>query len=130
MEGARRATQACDVLFLDPDNGLAPRSVPITSARAPKHAYLDELSELVGRGQSAVIYHHLARNGTHAQQISRWSERLMQRFKPADLFALRFGRGTARAFFVLAAAGHASLLRARAEKLVASSWRRHFTLAI
>ena len=126
---ARRATQSCDLLFLDPDNGLEARSVPITSAKAPKYAYLDELEELVGGRQSVLIYHHLARNGTHAQQIARWSHRLRERCEPAHLLALRFGRGSGRVFFLLASAEHAAELRTRATALLASSWRQHFTLA-
>ena len=74
--GALSATRSCDLLFLDPDNGLEAPSAPITSARAGKYAYLDELEELAGGGRSVLVYHHLARNGTHARQIARWSHRL------------------------------------------------------
>lgn len=129
LAGALSATRSCDLLFLDPDNGLEAPSAPITSGRAGKYAYLDELEELAGGGRSVLVYHHLARNGTHARQIARWSHRLRVRFEPAELLALRFGRGSGRAFFLLAAAEHAPLLRSRAEALLASPWRRHFTLA-
>ncbi len=127
-EHARRVTQRCDLVFLDPDNGLAPPSVSITRAKAPKYAYLDEIKELFGRGQSVVIYHHLGRNGTHAEQVARWCERLQQSLDPEDIFALRLHRGTARAFFVLATANHASLHRKRATALLDSPWGEHFTL--
>lgn len=127
--GALHATRPCDLLFLDPDNGLEAPSAPITSARAAKYAYLDELEELAGGGRSVLVYHHLGRTGTHARQIARWSHRLRERFEPAELLALRFGRGSGRVFFLLAAAEHAPPLRSRAEALLASPWRRHFTLA-
>lgn len=126
---ALRATQACNLLFLDPDNGLEARSAPMASSRAPKYAYLEELERLIGRGQSIVVYHHLGRSGTHAEQVARWSGELRERLEPHHIFALRLGRGSGRAFFVLATAEHASLLRARARALLASSWRQHFTQA-
>ena len=123
---ARRAVEDCDLVFLDPDNGLEPKSASIRSARATKYAYLEEVAPLVERGQSVVIYHHLSRNGTHANQIARWLKRLRSEFNPADIFALRYQRGTARAFFVLAQKRHTPILRKRADALVASPWREHF----
>ena len=128
LENALRATRDCDLVFLDPDNGFETRSVPVTRAKAPKYAYLEEVEELYGRGQSVVIYHHLGRHGTHSDQIARWTERLQRRLAPADIFALRFHRGTARAFFVLATADLAPVLRERATALLRSPWREHFAL--
>lgn len=125
---ARRAVEDCDLVFLDPDNGLEPKSASIRSARATKYAYLEEVAPLVERGQSVVIYHHLSRNGTHANQIDRWLKRLREEFNPADIFALRYRRGTARAFFVLAAKHHAPILRERSGVLLPSPWREHFEL--
>ena len=127
-EGALQKTENCDVVFLDPDNGLEPKSVSIARKMAPKYTYLEEVSKWVERRQSVVIYHHLSRGGTHAEQIARWLKRLGQRFEPADIFALHFRRGTSRAFFVLATAEHASVLRKRAQALVASPWSEHFDL--
>ena len=127
-EQALRATESCDLVFLDPDNGLEPKGVSIRSVRATKYAYLEEIAPLVERGQSLVIYHHLGRHGTHADQIARWLKRLQQEFNPADIFALRYRRGTARAFFVLAQDRHTPILRQRADALLASPWREHFEL--
>ena len=125
---ALRVMRGCDLVFLDPDNGLEAPSAPITTRKAPKYAYLEEVEALVGRGQSVVIYHHLGRHGSHADQIARWTERLQRRLAPADIFTLRFRRGTARAFFVLATADVAPVLQARATALLRSPWREHFQL--
>lgn len=127
-EQALRATESCEIVFLDPDNGLEPQSVAIRHKAAVKYAYLEEVAPLVERGQSLVIYHHLSRNGTNADQIARWLDRLRQEFNPADIFALRYRRGTARAFFVLAQDRHTPILRERADALLASPWREHFEL--
>ena len=126
VEDALEATTGCDVVFLDPDNGLEPQSISTTNA--PKYAYLSEVEKWFGRGQSVVVYHHLGRNGTHPEQIALWLKRLGQRFGPAEIFALRFRRGTSRAFFVLATAEHAGVLRKRAKALTAAPWSEHFDL--
>ena len=126
VEDALEVTAGCDVVFLDPDNGLEPQSISTTNA--PKYAYLSEVEKWFGRGQSVVVYHHLGRNGTHAEQIARWLKRLGHRFGPAEIFALHFRRGTARAFFVLATECYAPILRERAQALADSTWSKHFDL--
>ena len=126
VKGALQETAGCDVVFLDPDNGLEPKTVPITRKMAPKYAYIKEVGKWVERGQSVVIYHHLGRNRAHAEQIEDWLKRLRGEFGSHDIFALRFRRGTSRAFFVLAAKCHAPILRERAGELLASPWREHF----
>ncbi len=128
VNDALEATAGCDVVFLDPDNGLEPKSVSITRKMAPKYAYLSEVEKWFGRGQSVVVYHHLGRNGTHAEQIARWLKRLGRRFGPAEIFALHFRRGTSRAFFVLATECHTPTLRERAKALADSAWSEHFDL--
>ena len=127
-EGALQATDGCDIVFLDPDNGLEPKGVPITRKMAPKYAYLEEVGKWSKRRQSLVIYHHLGRNRPHLDQIAGWLERLRDEFKSHDIFALHFRRGTARAFFVLATECHTPTLRERAEALTAAPWSKHFDL--
>ena len=125
---ALRTTEPCELVFLDPDNGLEPPSVAIRHKAAVKYAYLEEVEPLLKRGQSLVIYHHLSRKGTHADQIARWLKRLQQEFNPIDSFALRYRPRSPRAFFVLAQQPHAQILRERAAALLASPWQEHFEL--
>jgi len=128
VNDALEATADCDVVFLDPDNGLEPKGVPITRKMAPKYAYLEEVGKWSKRCQSLVIYHHLGRNRPHLDQIASWIERLRNEFQPHDIFALHFRRGTSRAFFVLATECHAPILRERAQALADSAWSKHFDL--
>ena len=128
VDDALGATEGCDVVFLDPDNGLEPKAVPITRKMAPKYAYLEEVGKWLERCQSLMIYHHLGRNRPHPDQIEGWIERLRGEFKPHDIFALRFRRGTSRAFFVLATAEHGPSMQQRAEALIDSPWSKHFEL--
>lgn len=133
-EEALRATEGCEIVFLDPDNGLEPQSVAIRHKAAVKYAYLEEVEQWFARGQSVVIYHHLGRSGgTHEAQIADWRDQLQKqnRLKSADIFAVRFHRSNSRAFFVLAAETHQDILRRRADALLQSPWGEgkdpHFT---
>lgn len=91
-------TRQCEVLFLDPDNGLAEKA-----GRDRKHVTHEELKELWGDGaRTLVLYHHPSRNGSHDKQI----ENLMEVILPSlchqsQIFALRFRRGTSRVYFVI-----------------------------
>lgn len=70
---ALAATAGCDLVFADPNNGIR-RSLHSTArmrTKAVKHAYLDELAEFAGRGQSLVIYHHADRSAPVIERASR-----------------------------------------------------------
>ena len=59
-----------DVVFLDPDKGLAPPSAGLSST---EHAYVRELEAFVQNGQTVVVYHHLGRTATHPVQMRDWA---------------------------------------------------------
>lgn len=115
------------LVFVDPDNGLAPKSWKPSRKAAPKHAPLSEIMPLMGHDRTVVIYHHLSRQETHPAQIERWLTHVTA-MASAIPFALRFGRGSGRAFLIIPAPAHVRPLRDRAEALVAGQWgqRGHF----
>lgn len=132
IEKALRTTEDCEVVFLDPDNGLEPPSVALRHKGAIKYAYLEEVEQWIKRGQSVVVYHHLGRiGGKHEAQIANWRDRLQDQLNPADTFVVRFHRSNSRAFFVLAAEAHKDILRQRTDALLRSPWGAdkdpHFT---
>ena len=127
-EAAQRAVRAASVVFVDPDNGLETASVGRLTAKGPKYVYHDDLDALLDGRRSVVVYHHLGRQ-QHKQQIKRRLGELQDRLDtPKGAFALRYRRGTARAYFVLPSRQHAKRLRARAEAILQSSWgtNEHF----
>lgn len=124
-----RAVEKADLVFADPDNGLEVRSVRRLSAKGPKYVYYDDLREVWARGQSLVVYQHMARNRPAEQQISARRDELLRHLDGADrVIALRWRRFTSRAYFVIPAAAHADRLIARHKTLLASPWGQHFTL--
>ena len=127
LQGALDLTSECDVVFVDPDNGLEVETKP-HHKRGPKHVFFHELSQYTQRDQSVVIYHHIARNGTAQEQIRERLTQIGERLGSAAI-ALRYRRGTARAFFIVPAQRHKDVLFCRAERFLRSpSWERHFKL--
>ena len=125
-----------DIAFFDPDNGLEIKSVPATRRMGPKYVFLDELLPYWGRGQSLVIYQHLARGSKHVIQIRNRAKQLRSALfgdqDKRDVIALRYGRGTARVFFVVPNPANpdvAQLLRNRIYDFTESAWVKggHFT---
>lgn len=56
-----RDFDGCDVLFLDPDNGLEVKSVRYGSAKSVKYVYCREIAQYLQAGYSVVFYNHRQR---------------------------------------------------------------------
>ena len=126
---AQDSMRKCDLVFLDPDNGIAGR-LERHSLKAPKFVFLDEILPYVRRGQSVLVYHHLNRR-TPAETQFRSVSRLLKKAVPngVEVTVLRYHRGTARAYAILAVQRHLAILLERISKFVAGPWGRHFALA-
>jgi hypothetical protein len=128
LERALDASAGCDVVFVDPDNGLE-SGTKRHHKRGPKFVYFDELESYTRRGQSLVVYHHMARNRSAPEQIQQRLAEITRRLEGCSSpFALRYRRGTSRAFFVVPTKAHRAILLARADRFVAGPWSRHFCL--
>ncbi len=128
LQGALASMSQADVVFLDPDNGFAPDSVPVTSNGAQKCVFLEEVSAFLNRNQSVVVYHHHG----HESLLSP-IERYFPRLRAAGarhLWALTFRRYSVRTYFIAAASRHADVLLDRSRKFASSLWgqREHFQL--
>jgi hypothetical protein len=126
VQGALEATQGCDVVFADPDNGLE-SGTPRHHRRRPKFAYYDELVPYLKRGQSLVVYHHLHRSYSTKEQVQEQLVQVADRL--GEAFALLYKRGSLRAFFVVPSVVHRSLLFERARRFVEGCWGQHFVIA-
>ena len=68
FEQARKALTNCNLVFIDPDNGLQPRSVPLTSPLAGKYATVEEIAALLDTAAGVVLYQHGNRMAWPAQR--------------------------------------------------------------
>ena len=107
LEAGLRAVEHADLVFADPDNGLQVRSVKPLHAKGPKYVYYDDLRECWDRGQSLVVYQHIARHGSAEEQIAERLTALREYLKGAEgIITVRWRRFTSRA--ILCNPGRAS----------------------
>ena len=127
-----------DIVFCDPDNGLAGLNTSLTDKNGPKYISCDELTPYWERGQSLVIYQHFGRNGNAEQQIRRNAARLRETLGACShvdsVIALRYHRSISRVFFVIPNPQKpevAQLLKDRVDAFLECCWgqdpHRHFS---
>ena len=99
---AMTQVRGCDLLFLDPDNGIGGRSFRIHGSKGHKHASWDEIRQFAEEGtRTLVVYHHAGRTAPADQQ----ARQLVEGFKSAvpssgRVMAVGFRRGSLRIFLV------------------------------
>jgi hypothetical protein len=89
--------------------------------------FIEELAPFRQRGQSLVIYQHMNRNCKADDQIRDWLEKIDHSLGAGDIvFALRYHRGTARAFLIVPAERHAKIISERSRRFLQGPWGKHF----
>lgn len=122
-------TLSCDLIFVDPDNGLEVNSVKSYQRTGPKYTYFEELIPFVKRGQSLVIYHHLCRSGPAEDQVKERLDQLKEKLGVDNIYPLLYKRGTLRTFFIVPSSEHIELLKGRAIRLTQIvPWKEHFSM--
>jgi hypothetical protein len=126
VDRAVTATEGCDVVFADPDNGVRPTDHPTPRhrAKADKYAYLDELAPFADRGQSVIIYQHADRSAAVDVQAGRRLDEASEALGVEALATVRASRGSCRLFLVLAAPHHRGHFAARLDAIEGSPWAR------
>ena len=127
VQDALYATNDCDVIFVDPDNGLE-AGTKRHQKLGPKYVFFDELEPYCKRGQSLVIYHHTSRRGTAEEQVRERLAQIDERLNNSSSFALLYHRGSSRAFFVVPSEKHKSILTEKVEQFMRGPWSQHFTV--
>jgi len=127
LEDCLSRTEAGELIFFDPDNGIEVASVPKHHAKAGKYIYWDELVRFWQRGHALLIYHHLNRTMPAGAQVVRMTERLRTKFSGAIVIPLVFRRGSCRVFWLVFrrdALGRE--LKRRANSFLSDGWKTHF----
>jgi len=124
FQRALEAVRGCDVVFVDPDNGLECKSVERHHAKGPKYAYLEDLNRIADRGHSLLVYHHLSRNGRHREQIEDWRERISAELGlSGDRVLVAWCKPYAgRAFFIIPSQRDREVFDSRFGRFKASKW--------
>ena len=123
LNSTLEATKEADLVFVDPDNGIAPEKVRPLHKNGPKYVLLEDLRQFYVQGNSLVIYHHLGRHGKAQEQISKLAKRLQESLKlPHMPWSLWYHRGTARVYFIVARERHRAVLEKRLASFADSPW--------
>ena len=137
FQGALDATAHADMIFVDPDNSVSDPAHGISASidplrkTGPKYVFIADLHAFYRRGQSLIVYHHLGRRGTAAEQTVRVAETLKTSLDLPDLpRSLLYRRGSARAYFIVPQEQHISTLESRVSDLLRSQWKSHFELVV
>ncbi len=94
----------CDLVFLDPDNGLNVKSVRAGSQKSVKYVWMHEITDYIAAEKSVIFYNHRPRKKADAY-FSEYSARLEAMNKP--VYVLTFPRRSIRDYFIIpAAASH------------------------
>lgn len=123
VERAIRALDGCDLVFLDPDNGLEPKSFIPTRREAGKSIAYSELVRFRRKSRTLVVYHHQTRRqGGHIAEIDYLATRLKGHgFNRVD--TIRARPYSPRAFFIL---DSPTEIRALAKSMT-EKWAGHLT---
>ena len=106
----------CDIIFLDPDNGLEVKSYPKTSKRHVKYLYYDEVEQYLQDGKSVIIYQH------HDRKTDKLLE-VRKKIKPQyEIFALNFHRYDLRYFVFIFQKSHHKFKNIVKKQFFESPW--------
>ena len=109
MHAAEQFLQTADLVFLDPDNGLAPRTITKSSIKSVKYAFVDEIEHLLNNSHSVVLYQHNQR-----RPLGFCISAQMNLFRTiAETWALSFHIKSVRTYLVLANSRHRNVLWSR-----------------
>jgi hypothetical protein len=118
LEKIKTKLRQCDLVFLDPDNGIASEWLRLTRQYAGKSVTIGEMKELQNGTRPMVVYHHQTRRrGGHSSEICDLAARLRESGLNVS-GALRAKPWSPRVFFMLNADRQ---LRERA-KSIAELW--------
>lgn len=94
----------CDIVFLDPDNGLLVKSVGKGSARSVKYVFPEEVADYIAQGVSVVFYNHRSRKKEDVY-FSEIKERLyaQNRLQGCSFSKITFPKYSIRDYILIAA---------------------------
>ena len=119
FQSAFEATAGCDLVFLDPDNGIECTNLRPTQGKSRKYVFRCEVGKLIERGQSVVVYHHTHFRVPAEEQVRQHLRMLAEAIAlPGRPFGVLFHRGATRAFLILPVQKHYQTLLERTNELV------------
>lgn len=116
-------TEAHDLVFLDPDNGLETKSAAKGKKNSSKFIYLDEIGRLWDAGNSLLIYQHFPR----VERIAYMTAQLNRLAEVAPAPVMLAVKTSYMAYLVLATEAAADAIR-NSLLAVAENWKPHLEI--
>lgn len=117
----------CDIVFMDPDNGLQVKS-SLTGKKGNKYIGVDEFKDYYKLGKSIIFYNHRERK-QEEEYLGKFRKLSADHvFKDAKWLGLKFSRGTIRDYIFVLQPGHADAINIQCENLLNTGWKNHFSL--
>ena len=117
-----RKLSGAELVFLDPDNGLASSRCKKHLRSSVKYIFDDEVAAWQKRGQSVVLYQHQQRRSL-SDQVSQ-QRKILGTGRACH--AVSFHRRAVRIYYILPAENHQARISERLTSFLASGWGNHF----
>ncbi len=117
----------CDVVFVDPDNGLM---VPSAMGRRKSIKYVlpQELHDYYAAGASIIYYQHKARYKDFVYTERNKGLLESGAFPSASGLGLKFRTTSQRFYFFILQPKHESFIRVQIQAMLETAWKEHFSL--
>jgi hypothetical protein len=111
-----------ELVFLDPDNGMAAKRAKKHWRGSVKYVFEDEVTDWLNRGQSVVLYQHHQRRRLR-DQVSE-QQKILGAGRACT--AVSFHRRAVRIYYILPAEDHAPRISERLTRFLGGAWGEHF----
>ncbi len=125
-KNALKKLEDSDIVFLDPDNGLLPKSVSLGYRRSIKYIGEDEIVDYYLAGHSVVFYNHRSRQNEQAYLNRFRAFFSCESICVAATLGIKYVRGTIRDYFFLVHPEHLKQVEETITYMLNSQWNKHF----
>lgn len=125
-EKAVEVLKKCDLVFLDPDNGLLVPSVKRSAPISIKYVFEDEIARYYSEACSVLVYNHRSH-----ERREKYSRRFIQlfdnpAFTNANKFVLTYRAYSVRDYIFIVQTEHSPVVTDSVTALLESNWKNFF----
>jgi hypothetical protein len=128
QKDALEALGGCDIVFMDPDNGLMPDKTDPYGKKGNKYVLYEEVSDFFKQGSSVIVYNHRDRSDElkYVERFTRFNDKI-EITKGADIFWLRAFRFSVRDYVFILHQSHSGIIRRAISKLQYMGWDKYLS---
>ncbi len=121
LAGAKQATKEADVVYLDPDTGIAPDEAGMLRKKGPKFAYTSDIREFWEREQSVIVFQHRNHQPIDRQVLDKLGQ-LERKFPEVEPIVVK---AASCLFFILPQPSHRERIEDRVQRINDGPWGRN-----